>query len=459
MREKHQKQMPLMAALMDLDEVKQMQAISEIVDAKPIICDYVLQDLIRGKAKGSVKGANGMTAEQVLRAALVYRIHDCTYRSLAFHLEDSTLIRWFCRLGIADKGFSKTTLNDNIKAISASTWQAIHTEILEVAQQEGIEKGREVRIDCTCVDTDIHPPSDSSLLWDGVRVITRLIESARDDYGVRVPGFHNHTRVAKRRMLSIVNAKRKKARKAAYRDLLKATGKVLGYAQKTVDRIKDDLTLDPMVMGMVGLIDQYAELTQKVVNQTDRRVMHGEKVPASEKVVSIFEPHTDIIVKDRRETLFGHKVCLAGGASNLILDCWVLDGNPADSDLTVPMLDRQKQIYGRYPLKISLDGGFASKVNLAKAKSRQIKDVCFAKRRGLKETDMCRSRYVYRRLRRFRAGIEAGISWLKRSLGLTRCTWKGWRSFQSYVWSGVVAANLLTIARAKLKPLNAKPAT
>ena len=125
------------------------------------------------------------------------------------------------------------------------------------------------------------------------------------------------------------------------------------------------------------------------------------------------------------------------------------EGNPADADLTIPMLERQKQIYGRYPLKASFDGGFASKKNLKRAKSRKIKDVCFAKKRGLSETDMCRSHYVYRRLRRFRAGIESGISWLKRSLGLSRCTWKGWRSFKSYVWSSIVAANLLTIARAK----------
>jgi IS5 family transposase len=393
-----------------------------------------------------------MTAEQVLRAAIVYRVFGHTYESLAFALEDSTLIRWFCRIGIADKGFSKSTLNSNIKVISGSTWQAINNEILGLAEQENIEKGREVRIDCTCVDTDIHPPTDSSLLWDGVRVLTRLIGCGKDNYGIKVPGFHNHTRVAKRRMLTIVNAKNKRARKSAYRDLLKATGKVLGYAQRAIDQINSDKTVDPLVLGLATLMDQYVTLTQKVINQTERRVMHGETVPASEKVFSIFEPHTDIIIKDRREMLYGHKICLAGGASNLILDCWMLEGNPADSNLTVPMLDRQKQVYGRYPLKVSLDGGFASKANLAEAKSRQIKDVCFAKKRGLKETDMCRSHYVYRRLRNFRAGIEAGISWLKRSLGLTRCIWKGWRSFKSYVWSGVVAANLLTIARMKLKP-------
>jgi IS5 family transposase len=459
MRAKHQKQMPLMNTPKVHPRTQEMKVISDIIDAKPTICDYVLQDLIRDKNAAAYKGANGMTAEQVLRAAIVYRLHDCTYRSLAFHLDDSKLLKWFCRIGIADKGFGKSALNANIKAISSSTWKAINKEILGLAEHEKIEKGREVRIDCTCVDTDIHPPSDSSLLWDGVRVLTRLIESGRDDYGIKVPSFHNHTRVAKRRMLAIVNAKRKTARKSAYRDLIKATNKVIGYAKRTIDQINSDMTVDPMVLGLATLIDQYVGLTQKVIDQTERRVIRGEKVAASEKVVSIFEPHTDIIVKDRRETLFGHKVCLAGGASNLILDCWILEGNPADSDLTVPMLDRQKQLYGRYPLKVSLDGGFASKTNLDQAKSRQIKDVCFAKKRGLKETDMCRSHYVYRRLRRFRAGIEAGISWLKRSLGLTRCNWKGWRSFKSYVWSSVVAANLLTIARAKLKPAKAMPAT
>ncbi len=135
---------------------------------------------------------------------------------------------------------------------------------------------------------------------------------------------------------------------------------------------------------------------------------------------------------------------------NLILDCRIVKGNPADTDLAIPMLERQKEIYGRFPLKVCFDGGFASKENLKKAKGFKIKDVCFAKKRGLEKTDICRSEYVYHRLRRFRAGIEAGISWLKRCMGLTRCVWKGWHSFKSYVWSSIVAANLLTIARAKL---------
>jgi IS5 family transposase len=197
-------------------------------------------------------------------------------------------------------------------------------------------------------------------------------------------------------------------------------------------------------------LKRYVELANQVIDQTERRVIHGESVPASEKVVSIFEPHTDIIVKDNRETFYGHKVCLTGGSSNLILDCVVEDGNPADSALTDKMLDRQKNIYGHYPLKVSLDGGFDSIINLKFAKGKGIKDVCFAKKRGLKIEDMCRSPWVYRRLRRFRAGIESGISWLKRCFGFDCCTWKMLCSFKSYVWTSIVSANLLTLARIEI---------
>jgi len=111
------------------------------------------------------------------------------------------------------------------------------------------------------------------------------------------------------------------------------------------------------------------------------------------------------------------------------------------------MLERQKDIWGRPPLKAALDGGFASKENVRKAKELGVKDICFAKRRGIKVTDMCRSPYVHKRLRNFRAGIESGISWLKRCFGLDRCNWQGWRSFRSYVWASIVSANLLTLAR------------
>jgi len=303
-----------------------------------------------------------------------------------------------------------------------------------------------VRIDCTVVESNIHEPTDSSLLWDSVRVLTRLLDRSKEDFGLRIL-FQNHTKRAKRRLLGIMNSRSKKDRRSKYIDLIKVTNKSIGYAQSAIEAIDKLASISNGLLALRLDLNQYCQLAARVVDQTQRRVLLGENVPASDKVVSLFETHTDIIVKDRRDTFFGHKICLTGGASNMIVDCLIVDGNPADSSLTVDMLDRQKLLYGRYPLKVALDGGFASKDNLNKAKEKQIKDVCFAKKRGLEVEDMCRSQWVYDRLRRFRAGIESGISWVKRCFGMTRCTWKGLRSFKSYVWASIVSANLLTLAR------------
>jgi IS5 family transposase len=287
------------------------------------------------------------------------------------------------------------------------------------------------------------------LLWDSVRVLTRLLYRAKEDFGLRL-SFQDHSRRAKRRLLGIMNSRNKKDRKSKYADLIKVTTKSIGYAKSAIEAIDHVASISNGLIALRLDLNQYSQLAARVVDQTQRRVMLGENLPASDKVVSLFETHTDIIVKDRRDTFFGHKVCLTGGASNLIVDCLIVDGNPADSNLTVDMLDRQKELYGRYPLKVALDGGFASKDNLNTAKEKQIKDVCFAKKRGLEVEDMCRSQWVYNRLRRFRAGIESGISWVKRCFGMTRCTWKGLGSFKSYVWASIVSANLLTLARKQL---------
>ena len=446
MRKKSKKQMPLMPAATDHPQAIELENISRILDANPIICDLAMQDLCEVSKKASRSGARGMTADQVVRAAIVKQMLNFTYKELAFHIVDSNSLRRFMRIGIADKGFKKSVLNKNVKALSPQTWEAINGQLVQYADDEKIEKGRQVRIDCTVVESNIHEPTDSSLLWDSVRVLTRLLDRAKEEFGLRIL-FQNHTKRAKRRLLGIMNSRSKKDRRSKYVDLIKVTNKSIGCAQSAIEAIDKVASISNGLLALRLDLNQYCQLAARVVDQTQRRVLFGENVPAADKVVSLFETHTDIIVKDRRDTFFGHKICLTGGASNLIVDCLIVDGNPADSSLTVDMLDRQKLLYGRYPLKVALDGGFASKDNLNKAKEKQIKDVCFAKKRGLEVEDMCRSQWVYDRLRRFRAGIESGISWVKRCFGMTRCTWKGLRSFKSYVWASIVSANLLTLAR------------
>ena len=448
MRKKNQKQLPLMEPASGHTQEIELDIISSIIDNTPTISDYALQDINKGKTIIKDTGAEGMSADQILRSALVKQLFGFSYVQLAFHIYDSRALRRFCRIGFADKGFKKSALNANIKCLSERTWQLINRDLVVHAKEEGIEKGRKVRMDCTVVESNIHPPSDSAQLWDCVRVLSRLVEKAQSVARVKIL-FSDHRRVAKRRMIGIHYAKNNKQREPLYKNLLKYTRKTIGYA-KNAQQALETHSSNIEYFILADELNHYIELSEKVYDQAYRRVIQGESVPSDQKVVSVFEDHTDIIVKDNRDTYYGHKISLTGGASNLILDCQILKGNPSDTDLVEQLLDRQKEIYDRYPLKVALDGGFASKDNLLKAKERDIKDVCFAKKRGLKETDMCRSEYVYNKLRRFRAGIESGISWLKRSFGLTRCTWKGFESFKCYVLSSVVAANLLTMARKKM---------
>ena len=156
---------------------------------------------------------------------------------------------------------------------------------------------------------------------------------------------------------------------------------------------------------------------------------------------------TDIIVKDRRETYFGHKLAISGGGSGQLTDLVIKRGNPADSTLAQEMIERQQDIYGRVPRQVAFDGGFASKDNLRAIKKMGVKDVAFHRRCGLKITEMAKSTWVYKRLRNFRAGIEGMISFLKRGFGLGRCNWRGFESFKAYAWASVITANLLLVAR------------
>lgn len=453
MHKKCDSQFPIMEPTSDHQKAKELQAVSRILDKNTVIYEIALQDLTY-KVKNKESGANGMTAEQVVRATIIKKMGSYSYDELSFHLSDSRSYRNFCKLGIAGKEFKKSALNKNIKALSPETWEAINQILLGYAEDEKIEKGKKARFDCTVVSSDIHEPTDSSLLWDSVRVLVRILSRVKKEFsGLNFP-YQDHSKRAKRRMLGVMNAKNEKGRREKYIDLLKVTGKTIRYAQAAIPELRE--YTGGGLMQMVSAqeycqdLERYVDRSLQVVAQTEKRVLKKEKVSASKKIVSIFEPHTDVIVKDRRDTFYGHKICLAQGVSNLILDCQILAGNPADSTLSDQMLDRQKDIYGRYPAKVALDGGFSSKANLASAKAKGIKDVCFSKGRGLQEEDMCRSRWVYKALRNFRAGIESGISWLKRSLGLARCAWKGLTSFKSYVWSSIVSANLLILARTQL---------
>ncbi len=438
-------QLPLVPCRFEHDHVRELERMSRILDELPDAAMRVAVDLAR-KGIDLDRGREGMSAEQVLRAMILKQMNGFSYETLSFHLADSASYRTFCRFGITSKAPSKSTLQRNIKALRAETLEEINRLLVDHARREGIEDGRKVRTDCTVVEAAIHDPTDSSLLCDCVRVLTRLMRQAADQ--VAAVRFVDHQRRAKRRALAIQHAARNDARVPLYRDLLKVAEVTIVDARAAEQAL---VVGDSLMCRALELeIDRVVGLAERVLDQTRRRVLMGETVPAAQKIVSIFEPHTDIIIKDRRETLYGHKICLTTGASGLVLDMTVQSGNPADSTLAVTMIERLKTAFGRVPRQACFDGGFASKANVAAIKDIGVQDVAFSKGRGLAITDMVKSTWVYRRLRNFRAGVEGIISFLKRCFCLDRCTWSGWKSFQAFSWASVLAANLLIVARHSL---------
>ena len=451
MRQKFNPQTGLFSPMMRHSIVKELQEMSKVLDANPRLMDLVFEDMT--SLCRTDTGREGLTAEQVLRCAILKQYRQLTYDELAFHLEDSDALRSFARLEMGQYP-SKSVLQENIKAIREETWEAIIQEVNRYAVKEKIETGRTVRVDSTAVETNIHHPTDSSLVMDGVRIITRWLMEGKELTPKPRYTFSDHRRVVKKRLMTILNAKNDRVRKSAYKDLLRYAGLVKGYAEGAIGELIPYVGhnfMDTLAAHEVARrLERALGLLGRVIDQTDRRVFKNEKVPASEKIVSFFEDHTDIIVKGRRDTEYGHKVFLTGGRSTMILGCLIVRGNPADSEQYRPLLEQHKEWYGRMPRQVSADGGFASKQNLAFAKGNNIKDAVFARKRGLTVPEMAKSNWVYKKLRNFRAGIEAGISTLKRSFGLDRSTWSGWEGFARYVLSSIVSYNLLVIARIRL---------
>ena len=448
MRKARDFQIPLTHQWLELDHAKELQALAGLIERHPKIAELVLQDLTHDGCKAT--GAQGVSADFVFRALLLKQMHSWSYEELHFHLNDSQTYRTFCQIALTEKAPGRSTIAAAIKKIGPETLEAIHRILVRDAMESKIETGQLTRIDCTVVQTLMHEPSDSQLLWDCIRVLSRLMKKARSLLKAGSFTFPNRKKRAKRRCREIATARRKAARLAPYRDLVKVAEEIQGKAFEAAKRLRNADLQTPAAQRVLQDIEHFVALAHRVVDQTRRRVFEGQSVPAQEKIVSIFEHHSDIIRKDFKDTYYGHKICLNVGKTSMVLDCQILRGNPADAKLSLQAIKRQQETLGQPPRQAVFDGAFGSKANLDAIKKLGSEDVVFTKGRTLKVSDMAKSLYVYRKLRNFRAGVEGVISYLKRTFGLHRCTWRSWPSFQSYVWSSILASNLLIMARAVL---------
>jgi transposase, IS5 family len=442
MREKRRRQRSLFEAK-SVDHVigRELTAMSAWLDQQPQLLELIAKDVSpKGLAQ---RGRAGLSLETVLRCAVLKQYRQVGYRELEFLLQDSHSFQHFARVDPLAVP-CKSALQANIGAIRAATFEALNDCLLAAARRHRIESGQTVRFDATVTASHILEPADSRLLFDGVRVLVRLLRAAHDALGAVIV-FHNRRRVAKRRMRAIQSARKADRRVQLYRELVAVVQAMLSE----VTAARGVVAHCPAVWAIAWCVEtaHYQGLIERVIAQTKRRVFDGESVPACDKLVSLFEPHTDIINKGGRQIQYGHKVTLSSGKSALVLDAVIEVGNPPDTTRFVPMLERHITRYGRAPESVATDGGYAAQANLALAKQLGIKNVVFHKKCGIEIEAMTSKRWLYYKLKCFRAGIEAGISYLKRCFGLSRCNWKGLAHFKAYVWSAIFAHNLLVFGR------------
>src|ERR1039457_1483743 len=342
-----------------------LQRIDSFLNKNFALVEQVRLDLERGLKKPGA-GRNGMTAPQTLRSLILMRVKSWDSRDPRARLNDGYTLRGFTQFN----GHSvpkHDAFNRAFNRLTPATLRAINQDVVQAAVQLGLEDGKKLRVDTTVVETNIHYPTDATLLWDSVRTINRLVA---DDLHDQVPEgvkFTNRTRSARRRMQLIqrMTAQQRQQRQVPkYRELMKITGQVVQNARQVVEQTKDTSGVD-LVAGLVidalrKEITFYCDLADKVIDQTRRRVIHGEEVPSGEKVYSIFEPHTDCIRrgKAQKPTEFGHKVFLAESAQGLITDYQVLKGNPADSDHVEGSLERHQKTFQHPPEQYAGDRGF-----------------------------------------------------------------------------------------------------
>ncbi len=425
--------------------------INALVAAHPEWVRWVQDDLTRRRGVKAKKGRPGMSAAKVLRVVLLKHLEDVSLRRLAGKLHADLDLREFLGFTLADKAPSRSTLQRNTRMVQEDTWGRLFRSLLESEELREFESGEKVRIDATVVPTNIKAPADSSLLWDGIRVLSRVMKRAHETFAVE---HQDLSKAAKKHHTKIFWARRKAQRVPAYEQLIKAAREVslqVDGVVAAVRCVKPSSVFDYALRdGLIAELLHFQPLLMRVIDQTERRVLNGETVPAAEKIFSLFEEHTDMIKKSKtRKPEFGHKVTFTMG-KHFVLDAVIERGNPADVTLAIRQLERQKELFGQAPRSAALDGGYASGPNLEAAKNLGVERCAFSKGRGLTPEEMAGSRRTFGRLTRFRAGIEGKLSWLKRDFGLGRCTWKGWERFQSYVGPACFAANWQELVRLRL---------
>lgn len=411
----------------------------------------IRSDFAKRYPKTEVTGRKSTPVEVLLRMLTVKRLYALSYEQTEYQVRDSLVLRQFCRVYFEDVP-DDTTLIRWANLITAETLAAYNQRVTQLATELKVTKGRKLRTDGTVVESNIHAPSDSRLLADSVRVIGRTLQRAKQvlttqtELGTQV--FRNRIRSARKtaRQVQRLVTRQKEAGKRAYRKLVQITRQSVSQAKQALEALAEHT--DPQAQGLKDTLETFIPRTEQVIEQTIRRVFQDEKVPADEKIVSIFEPHTAIIRRGKagKPVEYGRKVWLDEVEGGIVTHWEVLDGNPSDRDQWIPSLDAHQQLFGKPPTQASADRGVFSADNEAEAKRRGIKRVVLPKPGKKSEKRRQHEKQPwFRSAHKWHAGVEGRISVLKRCYDLDRCLNRGDDGFQRWVGWGVIAHNLKKI--------------
>jgi transposase, IS5 family len=415
-------------------------------------------DLAQRYPHTSVTGRPATPVTVVLRMLAVKHLYNLSYEQTERQVRDSLILRQFCRVYFYDVP-DDTTLLRWANQIQPQTLMAFNQRLAQLAYQVRVTLGRKLRTDGTVVESNIGYPCDSKLLADGVRVIGRTLKrlktSLGDDTGhtgLASKLFCDHSRSARHQARHIQRWARQRSQQAkdsmqsAYRRLVDIAQASVTQAHCVVEHFQGNMPIhvQPLLEQLCGLLPN----CEQAINQTVRRVFVGVSVPAQAKLVSLFEPHSAIIRRQKpgKETEFGHKVWLDEVDGGIVTRWAILAGNPPDETQWQPAIDHHLRLFGRPPNQASADRGLYSAANEAYATQQGVKRVILPKPgHKTQSRRQFEAQAWFKRGRRYHAGIEGRISVLKRKFGLHRARYHGQVGFARWVGWGVIAHNLTAI--------------
>ena len=440
-----------------------MQHVDEVLADEQIVA-AVYEALAKRHPRSRSRGRPGTPAETVLRLLILKHVRTWSYEVLEREVRANLVYRDFTRVGAGKMPDSKT-MGRWGTALKPEVLKQVHERMVTIARDKGAIAGRRMRVDTTVVETNIHHPTDSTLLGDGVRVLTRTMRKITEIVGKAGTKLRDRSRSVKLRLLEIGRVRRAKGPinqdklKQRYRQLLNTTSRVVGQAKRFSEEITQGIKRSKDVLkqlALEGLRQELDEMTfrvRQVMKQTRARIFHGN-TRSQGKLLSLFEPSTEVIRKGKagKPNEFGKMVKLQEAENQIITDYAVYAQRPYDSELLIAAIDTHQTLLGRVPHLVAADAAFYSTKNEAAAKAKGVKRICVPNRatKSAERKREQRKRW-FRNGQKWRTGCEGRISVVKRRNGLSRCRYKGFTGMNRWVGLGVIADNVVNIGRAMKK--------